>query len=155
MKSHRVNHLGGIDMGVSAEKLSRFHYFLGLSSEQIDSVKEYFGERKVERGEVLLKDNEKCGYVYFVVAGTMKIFKTSIDGKDMIVDVVRNGESLGEVSAFGDCASNVNAVAVTPVHLCVIRKKDLYTIISKYPKVAMNALRVMAARDMRVITNVV
>ena len=133
-------------MAVRKKLLGSFPYFSGLSLDELSSFKKFFVEKKVGKGESILVDGEYCDYVYFISSGVVKVYKRSPEGKEQIFDISTMGESLGDVSAFHGEPNQVNMSAITPVSLYAIRKRDLESLIFKYPQVARNALRVMAAR---------
>jgi len=137
-------------MAVDLKVLSQIQYFTGLSPEELESVKEYIAlERKVEKGETILSEDEQSGYMYFIVSGAVKVYKRSVNGKEQILNVATAGESLNDVSTFdgGGCATDM--LAMTPVSLYIVRKRDMEILFSRYPKVARNAARVLASKVRR------
>ncbi len=90
-----------------------------------------------------------CDYLYFVISGVVKIYKTSYDGRQQILHIARFGDSLNDVSTFDKSPNAASMLAMTPVLLYGIKKTDLDTILFKYPKVAENACRILASRIRR------
>ena len=72
-------------MAVETELLKSIPYFTGLSSSELDSVRPHVLERKAERGEIILYDGEPAEALFFVISGAVKVFKTSVEGKDQIL----------------------------------------------------------------------
>jgi len=137
-------------MVISSEVLSRIQYFAGLSLQELEEVKKYIAfEKKVEKGQTLLSEGEQSDYMYFVVSGAVKVYKRSIDGKEQILNVASTGESLNDVSTFDGGGSAMDMLAMTPVHLYVIKKDDMKALFAKFPTVALNAAGVLAAKVRR------
>jgi CRP-like cAMP-binding protein len=137
-------------MAVTSEVLSRIHYFAGLSTNELESVKKYIAfEKKIEKGETLLFEGDQSDYMYFIISGAVKVYKRSVNGKEQILNVNSTGESLNDVSAFDGGGSSANMLAMTPVHLYVVRKRDMETLFSQYPKVARNAAKSLASKVRR------
>lgn len=137
-------------MAVDSKVLAQIHYFTGLSPDELESIKEYIvSEKQVQKGEIFLIEGEQSDYMYFVISGTVKVYKRSANGKEQILNIASKGESLNDVSTFDGSGSAANMVAMTPVSLYVVRKKDMQTLFTEYPKVALNAVKVLAARVRR------
>ncbi len=137
-------------MAVNSKTLAQIHYFNGLSPDELESVKKFIAfEKTIEKGETLLFEDERSDYMYFVISGMVKVYKRSVEGREQILNIASKGESLNDVSTFDGGVSAANMLAMTPVHLYCVRKKDMYTLVTKYPKVALNAASVLAARVRR------
>lgn len=136
-------------MGIQTEVLERIHYFSGLSAVEYDAIKQVILQKAVEKGEVFLIEGEWSDFVYFVISGAVKVYKTSADGREQYLNIAHLGESLNDVSAFDGAPSAASMLAMTPVILYQIRKSDLKDILRKYPQVALNALEVLAGRVRR------
>jgi CRP-like cAMP-binding protein len=121
-------------------------YFSGLSPAELEAVSRLVFEKSYDRGEVLLVEGEPAGALYLVASGAVKVFKTSADGKEQILVVVRPGEAFNEVPVFDGGPNPASAQAMTPLLLYGITGSDMRVILHKYPKVAVNVIEVMAKR---------
>ncbi|MCX7912577.1 MAG: Crp/Fnr family transcriptional regulator [Dehalococcoidales bacterium] len=133
-------------MAIQTEFLRKLPYFSGLDSSAIEAVTKYVFEKKAERGERLALEEEPSHALYFVVSGVVKVFRTSADGREQILRLIRPGECFNEVPVFSGSGNLASAQAMSPVVLYGIRKKDLETIIQTYPQVAMNIIQVLSRR---------
>jgi len=131
-------------MAVQTELLKAIPYFTGLNPEELDSIKELIFEKEVERGEVILLEDEPADALYFVTSGAVKVFKTSSDGKEQILSFILPGESFNDVPVFDSGTNIASAQAVGPVVLYGIRKNDLEVILKNHPKVSLNVSRVLS-----------
>lgn len=133
-------------MSVQADFLKYIAYFSGLESAGIESIREFVFEKAAERNEMILLEDEPADALYFVFSGAVKVFKTSPDGKEQILYIIRPGESLNDVASFDGKPNPVGAQAMGPVLLYGIGKSDLETVLRDYPAVAMNATKVLCDR---------
>ena len=133
-------------MAVQPEFIRSIPYFAGLSQAGIDSVRKYIFEKKAERGEILLIEGEPAETLYFVVAGAVKVFKISADGKEQILQIIRPGESFNDASVFGGGKNLASVEAMGPVVLNTIKKSDLEAVIQEHPQVAINVIHVLSQR---------
>lgn len=137
-------------MAVTLQELAKMHYFSGLSPNELKKVKKYITfEKRIEKGETLLFEGSPSEYMYFLVSGAVKVYKRSANGKEQILNITTNGESLNDVSTFDGGESAANMLAMTPVRLYVIRKEDIETLFIENPKIARNVATVLASRVRR------
>ena len=121
-------------------------YFDGLGREGLESVSKVIFEKKAERGEILVFEGEPAETLYFVVAGAVKVFKTSADGKEQILQIIRPGESFNDVPVFSGSVNLASAEAMGPVVLNYIKKSDLEAVLRENPQVALNVIHVLSKR---------
>jgi CRP-like cAMP-binding protein len=139
-------------MVVQAEFIKSMPYFSGLSQAELDSIRKFIFEKKADRGDILLIEGEPAETLYFVVAGVVKVFKTSADGKEQILQIIRPGESFNDVPVFNDGVNLASAEAMGAVVLNMIRKSDLKVILQEHPQVALNVIRVLSQRVQHLVS---
>jgi CRP-like cAMP-binding protein len=135
-----------------AEFIKSISYFSGLGQAEIDSIRKYFFEKKADRGEIILFEGDPANTLYFVVAGVVKVFKTSVDGKEQILQIIRPGESFNDVPVFSDGVNLASAEALGAVVLNMIRKSDLEVILREHSQVALNVIRVLSQRVQHLVS---
>ena len=133
-------------MTVQIGFLESIPYFSGLSPAELDSIKQLFFERTVRRGEVIVLEGELAPTLFFVASGVVKVFKTSAEGKEQILNLIRLGESFNDVPIFDDGSNPATAQAMGPVVLYGLIKGDLNIIIQEHPQVSLNIIKVLADR---------
>jgi len=137
-------------MAIETGVLAQIHYFIGLSQDELEAIKKYIVyEKQIEKGNIFLIEEEQSDYMYFIVSGAVKVYKRSANGKEQILNIAYKGETLNDVSTFDGGGSSANMVAMTQVNLYLIKKNDMRNLVSKYPKVALNATKVLASRIRR------
>lgn len=139
-------------MAVQIEFLKAIPYFSGLSPAELDSIGQLIFEKTVEGGDVILFEGESAEALFFVISGVVKIFKTSAEGKEQILSIVRPGESFNDVPIFDDGSNPASAQAMGAVVLYGIRKHGLKNILQNYPRVALNTIKVLAERVRQLVS---
>ncbi|MFC2004875.1 Crp/Fnr family transcriptional regulator [Chloroflexota bacterium] len=139
-------------MAIETEFLESIPYFAGLSLAELDSIKQHIFERKAERGEIILYDGESAEALFFVVSGAVKVFKTSAEGKEQILNIVRPGESFNDVPIFDDGPNPASAQAMGPVVLYELRKGELRALLQNHPQIAMNTIKVLAEQVRQLVS---
>ena len=139
-------------MGVEIEFLKSIPYFSGMSSDELSSIGRLIFERAVERGEMIVLEGEPAEALFFVVSGVVKTFKTSAEGKEQILSLVRPGESFNDVPIFDGGQSPTSAQAMVPVVLYGIRESDMRTLQQDNPQVSTNITKVLAERTRQLVS---
>jgi CRP-like cAMP-binding protein len=139
-------------MVVEVAFLEFIPYFSGLSRTELDSIKKFVFEKTYQRGEVIAFEGEPAEALFFIVSGVVKVFKTSAEGKEQILNLVRPGESFNDVPVFDGEPNPASAEAMGPVVLYGIRKNDLKTILRDYPQVSLNIIKVLADRVRQLVS---
>ena len=137
-------------MAITKTILAKMHYFTGLSHEELAEVKKHITfEKNIQKGEIILADGADSDYMFFIVSGSVKVYKKSPNNKEQILNITTTGESLNDVSAFDGGGSAANMLAITPVRLYVIKKQDMEKLFLENSKIARNAARELAFRVRR------
>ena len=61
-------------MSIDIEFIKSIPYFSGLSSTELESIRRYIFEKKAERGEVIIFEDEPPEAMFFVASGAIKLF---------------------------------------------------------------------------------
>lgn len=133
-------------MTVQIEFLKSIPYFSGLSPAELEWLSQLIFEKTAERGEIIVLEGETAEALFFVVSGAVKVFKTSAEGKEQILNIVRPGESFNDVPIFDDAPNPTSAQAMGPVILNGLRKSELKVILQEHRQVALNIIKVLAER---------
>lgn len=133
-------------MAIQADFIKSILYFSSLSPAQLDSLKGLIFEVTAERGEFIVLESEPAEALYFVVSGVVKVFKTSTDGREQILQIVRPGESFNDAPVFDGGPNPASAQAMGPVVLYGIRNSDMGPILRSHPQVALNVIHVLSQK---------
>jgi CRP-like cAMP-binding protein len=133
-------------MASHLEFLKNVPYFSDLGPAQLESISKLIFEKTAERGEVVLLEAEPPDNLYFVASGVVKVFKTSSEGKEQILTIVRPGESFNDVAVFDGGPNPASARAMGPVVLYAMKRNDMEAILRDYPQIALNVIKVLATR---------
>ncbi len=130
-------------MALQMEFLKSIPYFSGLKPAELDSVSKFIFERRYDQDEIILLEGDAAEAAYFVALGIVKVFKTSPDGKEQILEIMRPGESFNDVPMFNGGLNPASAQAMGTVLLYGITRSNLEAIIHRQPQVAVDVITVM------------
>jgi CRP/FNR family transcriptional regulator len=133
-------------MAVQLEFLKSILYFSDLGLAELESIRKLVFEKTADRAEVVLLEGEPAANLYFVASGAVKVFKTSAEGREQILSIVRPGESFNDVPIFDGGPNPASARTMGPVLLYGIKKNDMEAILRDHPQIAWNVIKVLARR---------
>jgi len=133
-------------MAVQVELVKNIPYFAGLNQAELDSVNKLMKEKVYGRGDIVYMDGETANDLYFVASGVVKIFKTSVSGKEQIIRIVRPGESFNDVPVFDNGLTVVSAQTMSAAVIYSISRGELDYLMGKNPRIARNVINVLANR---------
>jgi CRP-like cAMP-binding protein len=128
------------------EFLKSIVYFSDLGIAELESIRKLVFEKTADRAEMVLLEGESPDNLYFVASGAVKAFKTSAEGKEQILSIVRPGESFNDVPIFDGGPNPASARAMGPVLLYGIKKNDVQAVLQDHPQVALNVIQILARR---------
>ena len=136
-------------MTIEIETLQTMTYFSGVDPVIMESLKDLFRENQFEKGTHFLTEGEISEYLYFIVSGLVKVYKTSTGGREQVLHIAPPGDSLNDVSLYDGGPTAAGMVALTPVTVYMIPKQDIIDIIKKHPQIMLNVIRTLAQRVRR------
>lgn len=126
--------------------LSETPLFNGLSAEQLDEIGSIAVERRYSRGEAIFMEGDKADGFYIVADGQIKIYKTSLDGKEQILHIYGPGHPFGEVPVFSGSRFPANAQALVGSRMLFLPRAAFVRLIADNPSLSMNMLGELSMR---------
>ena len=121
-------------------ELRRIPFFSELSDKPLQEIAAVARKKRFEGGQIIFFENDSCDGFYYIVEGSVKIFKTSTAGREQILHTFRSGETFAEVPTFDNGLCPANAQAIENSTLLLIRRSDFENIVRSYPEVAFGLL---------------
>lgn len=141
-------------MTVTVESLTKLHYFTGMPPEQLTHLVHLFSERTFLKGQTVFAEGDINDSLHFVAYGVVKVFKTSLEGKEQIIKLVRPGASFNDLAVFssGPCPWSAQALGGTTIY--IIDKRDMLPIMKADWTVALNVITSVAEQS-RLLLNLI
>lgn len=120
--------------------------FNGLSAQERADISAISVERSYGRGEMIFGEGDLADGFYIVGRGRVKIFKTALDGKELILHIYGPGNPFGEVPVFAGGRFPANAMALAASQVLFLPRGDFVALIARRPSLAMNMLAELSLR---------
>ena len=124
----------------------RSQLFFGLSEEHITEIEKIAVDKHYNKGEVIFYDGGEGIGFYLLISGSVNVYKLSAEGKEQILHIVKEGDTIGAVPVFSGKSFPANARAVSKSHLLFFDKRKFIRLITDKPNLIMNILALLSAR---------
>ncbi len=105
--------------------LSRTEFFKGISEKNIDTLAEICIPKWVKKKEILFLEGQEGQTIYLLACGSIRIFKSAPDGREMVIKVIKEGEIFGEVIQFEKTVYPASAIALEKSLVFIIPKLQI------------------------------
>ena len=137
-----------IDLAATLEKTALLS---SLSRAEIQSLAARTVRKHFTSGELLFSEDEPCHGLHMIARGTVRIFKSSVNGREQVLALNHAGESVAELPVFDGGRYPASAMAMEDVELAFISRQDFLAFCLEHPEVALKMLAVVGARLRRLV----
>jgi CRP/FNR family transcriptional regulator len=120
--------------------------FRGLTENELRALAERSVEQRLSRGEILFVAGDEARGLFVVVEGALRAFRESVDGREQVIHVERQGATIAEVPVFDDGTYPSTVAAEEDSLILCIDKRDVRNLCLRYPNIALAALKLLATR---------
>src|SRR5712692_6130939 len=133
----------------TADKLAilRRHSLFGkLSSAAIEHLGSYMKRRSLPRGSTIFAKGDPGSGLMGLLAGSVKISVPSADGRDIVLNIMHEGEIFGEIALLDGHPRTADATAMTDCELMVIERRDFVPFLRSQPDLTMQIIETLCSR---------
>jgi CRP/FNR family transcriptional regulator len=102
--------------------------------------------RTVAAGHVLFTTGEQCRGLYVIVAGRVRIYRTSPEGREQVLHVEGPGRAVAELPLFDGGAYPASAVTLEPTRVVFLPRADFEQLYRGNPDIAHAVIRGLGRR---------
>jgi CRP/FNR family cyclic AMP-dependent transcriptional regulator len=133
----------------AADKLAllRNHSLFGqLPPAVIEHLGSYVKRRTLPRGAAIFSKGDPGSGLMGVLVGSVKISVPSADGRDIVLNIIHEGEIFGEIALLDGHPRTADATAMTDCELMVIERRDFIPFLRGQPDLTMQIIETLCAR---------
>ncbi len=120
--------------------------FRDLPAAVIEHLGSYMKTRRVARGTAIFAKGDPGTGLMGVLAGSVKVSVASAEGKDIVLNVFREGEVFGEIALLDGRPRTADATAMSDCELIVIERRDFVPFLSGHPDVMLKFIEILCSR---------
>ena len=138
----------GKKMDKNTAILSFFHSYFGKVDKEIrcrlNKISHFITR---DKNKVLFHEGQEGDNVYFLASGNVKLFRTNIEGKEVILHFIEPGELFAVLLLVLDARYPFSAVSLKPVELLAINAGEMRKALRLNPEFAIKVLETIAKRQ--------
>lgn len=123
----------------------------GEASEEISSgeeeLKRLIDNRKEKvflPKEEIYREEDYANYIYFIISGKVKLFKSDNYGKNFVIDIHHKGEFFGYMALLESREHAETAMAMEECKVTIIPKEDFLKLVAKNREVSNKFIKLLA-----------
>src|SRR5579864_2342009 len=117
--------------------------FSNLSPEELQLLAAHAVRKHFAQGELLFSEGDACKGLHIIVGGKLRIFKSSVGGREQVLAVEGPGGSVAELPVFDGAPYPASVSAVEDSQILFISRSDFRSFCLAHPEVALKMLAVV------------
>ncbi len=105
--------------------LAESAFFKDLAPESLKSLASICSQRELKKRDLLFREGQPGTAIYLLRRGAVQLHKTTADGNEVVIKIVRPSETFAEVVLFEQERYPVTATALAPSDLLVFPRADM------------------------------
>jgi CRP-like cAMP-binding protein len=120
--------------------------FAALSESELQGLAQRAVEKRYAADDMLFWEGEPCIGIYLIIQGSVKIFRTSAGGREVMLSIEAAPATVAELPLFDGGTYPASVRALDPVVALFINKTDFQQFCRQNPDVALKVLAVVGQR---------
>jgi CRP/FNR family transcriptional regulator len=129
-----------VDETTKIQVLQNNPYFRELNQEILFEILPGMRLYQFKQGEIVFWEGDECAGLHMIRQGSVKLFKISPQGRELIIRVLNEGATFNEVPVFDHQPNPVNVSAVEDSEIWVIEPGVIRESIARYPEFAQSVI---------------
>lgn len=128
------------------EQLKKVPIFSGLSDADLKLISDLMQVKSFPKGSILFFEGDPGEALHVIRKGRVKISKSSADGREQILHILKDGDVFAEVVLFDQGPYPATAEAVEDTTVSLLYNSDMERLLYSHPVLAVKLLRLMSKR---------
>ncbi|PYI52535.1 Crp/Fnr family transcriptional regulator [Paenibacillus flagellatus] len=98
-------------------------------------------------GTTLFWEGDPTGKLYYIRSGRVKVRKTTEDGREFILSILKEGDFCGELGGFGETVHGYSAEVTEEAELGIVQERDLEVLLMRHGDFAVEFMKWMSLQN--------
>lgn len=126
--------------------LRNHHFFCELPPAVLERLGAYMKRRSAAKNSIIFEKGDPGTGLIGVLAGAVKISVGSSEGREVVLNIIREGEVFGEIALLDGRSRTADAAAMTDCELVVIERREFVTFLRGEPDVMLKLIEILCER---------
>jgi len=127
------------------ERLQNCFLCRELNEGELEALAAIVSVRRAEKGETLFWEGDPTTGFYILLSGSIRIYKTSPDGKEFTIHQIRPGQMFAEAAIFAGRQYPANCSAMADSEVAFFPKDRFLGLIKKSPDISLKMIAGLSA----------
>ena len=132
--------------------LDQIPLFSDLDAAELELLSSKMVTRQYPRNTVVLNEGDQSDSLYIIRSGSVKVFLSNEEGREIILNVQRAGEYFGELALIDSGSRSASVMTQEKTALSIISKADFEDFLRQHPPANAKIMRGLVKR-LRVLTD--
>lgn len=152
MKHERLNmtclckQLAGNDIELSPTCIGSLWIFQNIAPDDIQAIARNALRKKMKRGQTLFLQGDTADEVFLIKGGRIKLTKVLEDGTELMLDIRKAGDFVGENMFTEEGQYPVSAVCLEDTITCGFTRAQFEELILRHPTVGLQVIKTLSER---------
>lgn len=119
--------------------------FSTLDIPERNRIGELACKRLYQRNEYLFREGDPADTIYLIKSGKVKLFKVSVGGKEIILDILKEDDMLGENTFFDRAEHTMNAQAIESTFVCSCTREH-FALLLQNPQTSLKIIQLLGEK---------
>jgi CRP-like cAMP-binding protein len=120
--------------------------FERFDREAVARIERHVRVQRCKTNEVVFRKGDAGLGMMAVLRGRIKIRVSSASDREMVLNIIDEGQVFGEIALLDGMERTADAVAMMPSELLVLDRRDFLPVLERHPEACMRLIRVLCQR---------
>ena len=126
--------------------LKSLNIFESLTEDEIENLSFWSKERVYKKGSIIVSEGNKRNFIYIVKKGKVKLYKSSSEGRHIILELKGENSILGLVILFTDLPNPTTIMTLEDSTIYLIRTPDLESLVLSNSDFAAKIIKILGVQ---------
>lgn len=126
--------------------LNKVSLFEGLPDSDLKQISNLATVRTFPRNTVIISEGDNSDSMYVVLAGKVKVYLSDDEGKEIIINILKEGDYFGELALLDESPRSASVMTLEDCRFAVLSKRAFDECLKSNPEIALQVIRGLSAR---------
>ncbi len=121
--------------------LRKIELFQHCSEKELTEIGQLLTYKEVKKREILFHETDLCDVIYFIAEGRIKVYKTTKEGREQIVNLLSDGDMFPLVGLYGGGVYPATAEVVEPGQIYYMNVNHFVKFLEENPTLSVKLLK--------------
>lgn len=134
--------------------LEKIPLFSGLPEESLAKIEQHGSVKSYRKNTIVINEGDETNSLYVILTGRVKVFLSSEDGRETVLNHQGPGEYFGEMALIDRQPRAASVMTLEPSKFMIISQGDFMDCLSANPEIALKLIRPLTGRIRMLAQNV-